>query len=51
MDLERNNQLMGEATLQHERLRLEVQTRRRGVAMEELAKVMQLSSDVPLVTP
>jgi hypothetical protein len=51
VDLERNNQLMREATLQHERLRLEVQTRRRGVAMEELAKVMQLSSDVPLVTP
>ena len=51
LDLERNNQLMREATLQHERLRLEVQTRRRAVAMEELAKALELSPDVPMVTP
>ncbi len=51
LDLERNTHLMREATVQQERLRLEVQTRRRAVAMEELAKALELSADVPMVTP
>lgn len=51
LDLERNVQLTREATLQHERLRLEVQTRRRAVAMEGLATALHLTGDVPMVTP
>lgn len=49
--LERNYQLQREAKVLHERLALELDTRRRVAALEQRAVALGIQSDVPLVSP
>ncbi len=48
-DLDRNGRATREARIVNDRLRLEVDSRRRAVAVEALAAQLQMTSQVPIV--